>query len=214
MPKKPSADEIKPVDQLTEAQIDELHADTLEELEILRSRWRGLVQLSDKERGAHVGKSLVMLTPALSALFTAMLPNKRDDAKQAEKRAAFAKSFDAYGDKDAGEDPERFEADLLLRRMHRVKAQQEIADKLTEFGRLLGDDVLHTSEMVLIPGQHALDMGRSLENSAYGSFLVPVFDALRSLTKAARARLTQLRAEAAAAPVAPAASGDATEKTP
>jgi len=76
----------------------------------------------------------------------------------------------------------------------------EVAAELQSFGRLLADDALHTSETVLIAGQHALDTVRSIgeSNPKYGPFVTATFDALRALTKAALAEGARLRAELAA----------------
>lgn len=150
-PKAKSSDAMT-VDDMTEEEFDELAADTLDALAKLRSRWSGLVSLTEQARSSHAGKNLGPLVPALEPLFTAMLPNAHDDDKVTATRAKFAESFDVHGDKDSGKDPENFEAALLLRRMHRVAKQQEVAERLTAFARLVGDDALHTSELVLIPG--------------------------------------------------------------
>jgi len=208
---KPKDDGSTPVDELTEAEFDQLHVDTVNQIAALRRRWRGLVGLTEKSRAKHPGKNLGPLLPALRPLFTAMLPNSHDDAKTAESRAKFTALFHVHGDTDAGRDPEHFEAALLLRRLHRVAAQQDVADRLEAFSRLLADDVLHTSDWVLIAGQHALDTARSIGdgNAKYGSFLTAVFDALRNMTKAALARGAELRAERAAAKAKDAAAADA-----
>jgi hypothetical protein len=80
----------------------------------------------------------------------------------------------------------------------------------------MSDDVLHTSEIVLLAGQSALDMVRTLSagNATYSQMLAPVSNALRELTKAARNKLAQLRdaAAAAAAPEAPAAADASQDK--
>ncbi len=213
---KPKADGSTPVDELTKAEFDQLYADTVNQIAALRSRWRGLVALTEKSRAKHPGKNLGPLLPSLRPLFTAMLPNGHDDAKTAEARAKFAALFHVHGDTDAGKDPEHFEADLLLQRIHRVAAQQDVADKLEAFSRLLDDDALHTSEGVLIAGQHALETARSIGDghAKYGSFLTTVFDALRNMTKAAVARAAELRAERAAAKAKDAAADAAKTATP
>jgi len=205
MPKNaPAAKIVKPVDQLTEEELDQLYSETLDEIAALKKRWRGLVQLTDKQRENHPGKQLGGQTPALSALFSILLPDKHDDEEKAKTRSKLAKHFDAFGDKDGGVDPERFEADLLGRRLRRIAAQQKVADELGKLSRLISDDVLHTSEVVLIAGSSALDMVRTLAagNATYSQFLAPVTNALRDMTKAARTKLQQLREEAAAAAAA------------
>lgn len=189
-----------PVDELDDAQIEQLHAEALDQLATLRARFRGLVPLTDKARAKHPGRYLVPLIPALQSLFKAMVPNSKDDPATAKTRASFAQQFDVHGAEDAGRDPERFEYELLLRRLRRITLQQQLADELQAWGRLLDDDALHTSEAVLIAGNLALDTVRSIgeNNAKYGAFVTPVFNALRSLTKAAQARLVELRAERAA----------------
>ncbi len=197
----PSPQATKPVDQLSDEEIDQLYKDTIDDLAALGARWRGLVQLTDKQRENHPGRNLGAQTPALSALFSILLPNKHDDAKKAEARSKLAAHFDAFGDKDGGEDPDVFEAHLLARRIHRIALQQKVADELGKLSRLMSDDVLHTSEIVLLAGQSALDMVRTLSsgNATYSQMLAPVTNALRELTKAARNKLAQLRDAAATA---------------
>jgi hypothetical protein len=204
---KPKDDEIKTIDDLDDAEFEKLYTDTVEQISMLESRWRGVVKLTEKARAKHHGKSIGTLIPALRTLFTAMLPNSHDDAETAKTRAKFAAAFDVHGDMDAGKDPEHFEAPLLLRRMRRVIAQQDVTTKLDAFSRALGDDTLHTGEMVLNAGEHALNTARSIgeSNAKYSSFLTGVFDELRKMTKAALARQAELRAERAAAKAAVAA---------
>lgn len=210
---KPSLQVAKPVDQLSQEEVDQLYKDTLDEIAALRNRWRGLVQLTDKQRENHPGRNLGAQIPALSALFSILLPNKHDDKEKAASRTKLANHFDAFGDKDGGTDPERFEPDLLVRRIHRIGLQQKVADELGKLSRLMSDDVLHTSEVVLVAGSSALDMVRTLSagNATYSQMLAPVTNALRDLTKAARAKLAQLRdaAAAAAASETPAAGNGA-----
>lgn len=218
-PKDPK-DEVKAIDDLDDAELEKLHTDTVNQIAALTNRWRGAVKLTEKARAKHAGKNLGPLVPALSALFTAMLPSKHDDPETAKTRAKFAVAFDVHGDSDAGHDPDRFEAALLLRRMRRVAIQQEVTSKLEELSRTLADDTLATSELVLIAGNHALDTARSIgpEHAKFGGFLTSVFDELRKMTKAALARQAELRAERAAAknaaPAKAPAEGDASSKTP
>lgn len=203
MPKTVKDREVS-VDDLNETDLETLAEETLDTIRALRARWIGLVALTEKARKTHAGKNLGPLVPALRPLFTAMLPNTHDDAKTAESRAKFASAFDVHGASDGGNDVDRFEADLLLRRIRRVELQSDIADELDGLGRLMADDALQTSEIVLIAGQHALDTARSIgsEHARYGSFLTAVFDALRNMTKAAVAKGAELRAQRAAAKAA------------
>ncbi len=190
MPKHvPSPQATKAVDQLSQEELDQLYKDTLDEIAALRNRWRGLVQLTDKQRENHPGRNLGAQVPALSALFSILLPNKHDDKEKAASRTKLAAHFDAFGDKDGGTDPDRFEADLLARRIHRIGLEQKVAEELGKLSRLMSDDALHTSEVVLLAGSSALDMVRTLAagNTTYSQMLAPVTNALRDLTKAARA---------------------------
>ena len=207
-PAKPTG---KPVDQLSREQLDALFHDTVDQLAVLRNRWRGLVQLTDKQRENHPGRSLGTQIPALSALFTILQPNKHDNEDTAKTRAKLARQFDAFGDKDGGVDPEVFEPELLDTRLHRIALQQKVADELGKLSRLMSDDVLHTSEILQIAGSSALDMVRTLSsgNATYSQMLAPVMNALRDLTKAARSKLAQLRD---AATVAAAADAEASGK--
>ena len=195
----PKPDDYKPIDQMTRAEIDALVADTQATLATLTMRWRGLVGLTDAERKNHHGVHLTRLIPALEPLFTSMLPDATDAADKAKTRARFAAAFDVYGDKDGGVDPEHFEADLLLRRMHRVGAQQQIAAEMTQFARTMADDVLHTNETVLVPGQLALALIHKFEDTPFAQFLTPVLNALSDMTSAARKRAEELALEKKAA---------------
>jgi hypothetical protein len=191
MPKQPPP--TKDIDNLSDEEFDALLAEAKEQLQALRGRFRGLMQLSEKDRKNHPGASLGQLSAPLKALFETLLPNKHDSADVAAQRAKLAASFDAFGDKDQGNDPERLEVELLLRRMRRAKAQQELAEEFVAFGRLLADDALHTGGIVFLVGQNALELARGLVNSIYAPLLAPVYDELRNMTKAARAKLDELR---------------------
>src|SRR5262249_13567380 len=103
MPKSSAIKDL-PVDELSEPEIEQLYADTLQDIEALQRRWRGLVALTEKARAKHPGKNLGPLVPALRPLFTAMLPSTHDDAKAAATRAKFAAVFDVHGGADGGKD--------------------------------------------------------------------------------------------------------------
>ena len=199
MSNDPTPDDYKPIDQMTRDEVDALAADTLNTIAQLSMRWRGLVALTDDQRKNHHGMHLTRLIPALEPLFTAMLPDATDAKEKAEDRAAFATSFDIYGDKDGGVDPDHFEADLLGRRIHRIKAQQGVAAALGKLERLMSDDVLHTSETVLVPSQLALNLIHGYATTKFAKFLTPVYNALSAMTSAARARTEELALEKKAA---------------
>lgn len=105
------------------------------------------------------------------------------------KEAELANHFNALGDEDFGADPEKFEPELLERRMLRVEAEQKIQAALDDLQRHFADDVLHTGNQVMAPGLLALALASTLSatNKACKSLLAPVIDALREMTKAARA---------------------------
>jgi hypothetical protein len=113
-----------------------------------------------------------------------------------------AKIFHVLGEEDRGSDPERFEPELLLRRIERVEAQQKVLEALGTFSRHLADDVLNTSEMVVAPGLLAIELARSVSkaNAEHRSALAPVLDAFRNMTKSARRRRAEQIAEEGAAP--------------
>jgi hypothetical protein len=191
MAKKPAEDVVVDPDDLDKEALDERVRLTLEHIEAIKRLWPGLVRLSEEERGSSLGRSFSQFKGPLRALFTLLAPKDGKDS-------ALLKVFHVLGDEDRGDDSERFEPELLLRRMARVEAEQRIADELATFGRLVGDDVLNTAEMVLGPGLLALELSRTVAkaNAEHRSALTPVLDTLRSMTKKARKR----RAEKGAAP--------------
>lgn len=216
MSKKLPAAAGKSVDSLSKEELVQLGEDTIHSIKALRARWVGLVRLNDKQRENHQGRLLGPQIPALTALFDTLLPHEHDDDKTAKKRAQLASHFDAFGEKDGGVDPEKFEVELLQRRLHRIAVQQKLAEELSAMGRLLADDVLHTSEMLRLAGQSAFDMTHTLAagNSTYAQLLAPVQNALRDMTKAARNRLAQIREEADSAAAAATTQGIEASETP
>ncbi len=113
------------------------------------------------------------------------------------KPTDLAKHFDALGDSDHGNDPEKFEPELLSRRIARVEHEQKIQAALNDLQRHFADDVLHTASTVMEPGLLALAMARMLAatNKGFKSTLAPVIDKLRDMTKAARAGAAEARAK-------------------
>jgi hypothetical protein len=174
------------LDRLTQAELEELEEKTAEHIQAIKALWSGAVRLEEAERRTSVGRNLPALSGPLQRLFGAL-----------RESPDLAKAFDVLGGQDHGDDPDRFEIELLERRLGRVQAQRRMADALQDVARHLDDDALVTSEQVVSPGLLALGLARTLgkTNPAFRSALAPVLDAFRELTKRARSK----RAENAAA---------------
>ena len=179
----------KTIDELTRDELDERVTETLRHLDAIRALWPGLVRLSTSERRSSMGRMLGQLAPQLRLLFEVLT------AKQGEGAPAIAEVFDVLGAHDQGEDPTRFEADLLARRLDRVEAEQRVLAAVEDLGRHFGDDVLNTGEMVIGPGLLALELARSLSRShaEHRAVLAPALDAFRDMTRNARRRLAEQR---------------------
>jgi hypothetical protein len=182
------------IDDLTAAEITARSTETEKHIEAIRALWPGLQRLEEAERSVSKGRNLGVFTAPLRQLFK-ILKNK--GAKEAE----LANHFNALGDEDFGADPEKFEPELLERRMLRVEAEQKIQATLDDLQRHFADDVLHTGNQVMVPGLLALALASTLSatNKTYKSLLAPVIDALREMTKAARAGGVAARAKKKAA---------------
>ncbi|WP_433933959.1 hypothetical protein AB3662_05905 [Sorangium cellulosum] len=180
MPKQPAQDPTD-VDQLSSAQIEQRVEKTLDHIEAIRSLWPGLERLEEGRRKRSVGRSLGVLGPPLAKLFALLRPRDGKDS-------ALARSFHVLGDQDDGDDPERFEVELLERRLKRAVAEQKVADALEDLARHLDDDALATGEMVIGPGLAALDLARTIarQNATFRAILAPVLDDFRAMTKQAR----------------------------
>ncbi|KYF77198.1 hypothetical protein BE11_06660 [Sorangium cellulosum] len=180
MPKQPAQDPTD-VDQLSSAQIEQRVEKTLDHVEAIRSLWPGLERLEEGRRKRSVGRSLGVLGPPLAKLFALLRPRDGKDS-------ALARSFHVLGDQDDGDDPERFEVELLERRLKRAVAEQKVADALEDLARHLDDDALATGEMVIGPGLAALDLARTIarQNATFRAVLAPVLDDFRAMTKQAR----------------------------
>ena len=172
---------VTDVDELSTEQIGERLKETRVHIEAIRALWPGLVKLEEKERRFSVGRNLAQLAPPLRELFTMLLPKNG-------KPPAIAAVFDVLGDQDEGEDPERFEPELLLVRLDRAEAESAVVADLDALGRDLSDDVLATGEMVIVPGLLALNLAKSVAkgNATYRSALRTVLDSFRAMTKRAR----------------------------
>ncbi|MEP7124964.1 MAG: hypothetical protein ABJE95_28805 [Byssovorax sp.] len=170
------------IDDLSAEEIAARKAQTDVHVQAIRDLWPNLQRLEEIDRTSSGGKNLSSFVPALLQLF-AILRGK--DPKEVE----LASQFNALGDEDFGDDPEKFEPELLERRILRVAAEQKIQASLDDLQRHFADDVLHTGNQVMAPGLLALALARTLSatNKKYKSLLAPVIDKLREMTKAARA---------------------------
>lgn len=180
MPKQPVQDPTD-VDQLSSAQIEQRVEKTFEHIEAIKALWPGLERLEEARRTRSLGRSLTVMGPPLGKLFALLRP--RDG-----KESALARSFHVLGDQDDGDDPERFEVELLERRLKRAVAEQKVADALEDLARHLDDDALATGEVVIGPGLAALDLARTIarQNATFRAILAPVLDDFRAMTKQAR----------------------------
>ncbi len=184
----------KDIDDLTKAELDALYAESNQQLDVLEARWAGLVQQTQHERTHSIGRSLGVLGTPLHLLFNLLMPK---DGKESD----LLKYFSGLGDADFGTDPEKFEPELLSRRLYRWEYEQKIQARFEKLARSFGDDSLHTGEMVVGPGLLALALARTLalSSAAHRAVLAPVLNAFGDLTKQARARATEARAEKKAA---------------
>lgn len=189
MPKQQSPIIAKDIDELTEQEIVARYTETMTLIGSARALWPGLTRLEESERSTSAGRNVGLFSKPFRLLFGLLLPK---DGQASE----LAKYFDALGDVDHGEDPEKFEPELLVRRLTRVEYEQKIQVELDDLQRHFADDVLHTGNLVMEPGLLALAMARTLSatNKAYRSTLAPLLDALREMTKRARASAAQKRA--------------------
>ena len=187
---KQSVASSQDIDDLSEAEIAARYAETTRHIDAIRALWPGLTRLEEVQRTSSGGRNLSVFTPPLRLLFS-ILEGKR------EKQADLARHFDALGDEDHGEDPEKFEPELLERRIVRVEHEQKIQAALDDLQRHFADDVLYTGNMVMEPGLLALAMAKAMSasNKTFQSMLSPVIDALRNMTKAARAGAAEARAK-------------------
>lgn len=179
MPKNVSTIDI---DDRSAEQIEKDYEETIAAIEAIQQRWGGLMRMSEKERATSSGRALATLAGPLRSLFS-ILVRGTDETK------ALGAAFNALGEEDYGDDPSTFEADLLLRRLDRAEREAKIAERLGELQRHFADDVLHTGELVVGPGMKGLDLARTLgrSNAGFRALLAPVLDALRDMTKRARA---------------------------
>ena len=189
MPKQPVVSS-KDIDDLTEEELAARFTETTHHIDAIKALWPGLQRLEENERTTSGGRNLGVFTPSLRLLFQILEP-------VGGKQTELAKHFDALGDSDHGDDPEKFEPELLSRRIVRVEHEQKIQAALNDLQRHFADDVLHTASTVMEPGLLALAMARMLSatNKGFKSTLAPVIDKLRDMTKAARAGAAEARAK-------------------
>lgn len=187
----------KDIDDLTKAELDALYAESNHQLDVLEAGWAGLVKQTTHERTHSIGRSLGVLGAPLHLLFNLLMPK---DGKESD----LLKFFSGLGDADFGNDPEKFEPELLSRRLYRWEYEQKIQARFEKLARSFGDDSLHTGEMVVGPGLLALALARTLalSSAAHRAVLAPVLNAFGDLTKQARARAATARAEKKAAAAA------------
>ncbi|HVY46147.1 MAG TPA: hypothetical protein VHB21_09720 [Minicystis sp.] len=173
---------LKDIDDLSHAEIDDRVEQTLAHLSAIETLWPGLARLDEAQRRTSSGRALSALGGPLGKLFDVLAPPGQSTPPP------IAKPFDVLGTHDDGQDPERFEADLLARRLYRAQAEQKVADAFNALARHFADDVLATGERVIGPGLLALELARSLAKAKpeYGTLLAPVLDAFRAMTKRAR----------------------------
>jgi hypothetical protein len=203
-PKPPPADDTI-ADDFTRAQIEDHLASTLQHIVSVEAAWPGLVSLIESDRAGNLGKLIALLDPSLQSLFEALTPVEGEAPAKSAVKTKLAAVFNAtLGTQDQGKDPGVFEVDLLVRRITRIKAAQQIVAALDALRKLFADDILNTGAMVVEPGLKALDVARGIadSNPEFRSLLAPVTNSLSDMTKAARLAQADARAKAKAAKAA------------
>jgi hypothetical protein len=192
-------------DDFSQEEIEAQKQATLGNINTIGGQWAGLVSLKKDERLTNPGKGLGSLEPSLRLLCAALIPQPGEDAARVASKQKLAAIYDnTLGAADHGKDDDAFEADLMLRRLDRIAAQERIAAALEAEAKRFRDDALNTAETVVEPGSRAIELARGLvQNPAYHSLLAPVLNALSELTRAARAAQTKARNEAKAKPAEP-----------
>lgn len=200
-PLVPPADETI-ADDFTRQQIADHLASTLQDIVHVEAKWPGLVSLVESDRTGNLGKLIALLDPSLHSLFEALTPLDGEAPAKTAVKTKLAAVFNAtLGNQDQGKDPGMFEVDLLVRRITRIKASQQIVTALEALRKLFADDILNTGAMVVEPGLKALDVARGIadSNDEFRSLLAPVTNSLSDMTKAARLAQSDARAKAKAA---------------
>src|SRR5262249_10576070 len=139
-------------------------------------------------------------------LLAAITPVPGEAPAKAASKAKLANILDtAFGDEDQGHDPKVFEVDLLVRRLDRIEAEQQIVAKLGELRKGLADDILNQGA----PGVQTLVGARRPDSgsAAFRPLLAPLSNALHGLTRAARTAEKDARGAAAKPPPVAAEGG-------
>ena len=188
MPKQQSLIIAEDIDDLSEAELLARYTETMKHIESTRALWPGLTRLEESERTTSGGRNVGLFSKPFRLLFGLLIPKEG-------KAPELAKYFDALGDVDHGDDPEKFEPELLSRRLTRVEYEQKIQIELDNLQRHFADDVLYTGNQIMEPGLLGLAMARTLSttNKAFHSLLAPLLDSLRDMTKRARAAAAEKR---------------------
>ena len=178
-------------DDFTREQIAEHLASTLQCIVHAEAEWPGLVSLVESDRTGNLGKLIALLDPSLQGLFEALTPVAGEAPAKLAAKTKLAAVFNAtLGNQDQGKDPGVFEVELLVRRITRIKAAQQIVA--------------------------ALDVARGIadSNAEFRSLLAPVTNSLGEMTKAARTAQADARVKAKAAKVAGKANAAPEAPTP
>jgi len=104
-------------------------------------------------------------------------------------------AFDALGAEDNGDDPERFETEVLRARLRRVGHLSAVSTGLRALADRLDDEALHLGAETATPALLALELARVLakSNASFRGSIAPVLDALSAMTLAARNALAAAR---------------------
>ena len=189
-------------DDFTREQIADHLASTLQFIVQAEAKWPGLVSLVESDRTGNLGKLIALLDPSLQGLFEALTPVEGEAPAKLAVKTKLAAVFNAtLGNQDQGKDPGVFEVELLVRRITRIKAAQQIVAALDALRKLFADDILNTGAMVVEPGLKALDVARGIadSNAEFRSLLAPVTNSLSDMTRAARLAQADARLKAKAA---------------
>src|SRR5438067_4739801 len=103
------------IDDLSLEELAALEVAAQPHLDALAALLPGLVTLAEKERQNHPGRGVLVLLKPLGALFEVLAPARPEpDAARREAQKKLVGQFDtALGDADYGDDPEKFEVDVL-----------------------------------------------------------------------------------------------------
>ncbi len=114
-------------------------------------------------------------------------------------------AFDALGAKDNGEDPQRFETEVLRARLQWVDHLSEVSTGLRFLADRLDDEALHVGAETALPALLALELARVLakSNATFRGAIAPVLDELSAMTLAARNALAAARENNTKAPAEP-----------